>query len=272
VKEEKPKMRKVSILPWLLLVLLFLFSGLNAAYVSVPGEYGFYVSTKTWDEADHVYVYSQKTYPSISYYVALRTFWRENTLFIIVDGVDRQTLGAFLALLAGPASTWISRFDELNDGTYNIVLVWDGGSKGYLVTKQNVNIEVTDVNDSFSDVFLLNILFLAPWVSLIVCFGLFAIHRFRAQLLTLGKKLVGRMTSTSVKKKTLESLNKARIAIPLLVAGIGVFYAFLAITQVFFNHTGAIWASYRLFISASIIYLGWLFYRIVKAKSSSIKF
>jgi len=262
-------MRVVSILPWLLLVLLFLFSGLNAAYVSVSSDYGFYVSTKTWDGADHVYVCSQKTYPSISYYVALRTFWRENTLLMLVEGVRSPTVGALLAL--GPASTWISRFDELTDGTYNIVLVWDGGSKCYLVTKQNVNIEVTDVSGSFSDVFLCNILFVTPWVSLVVCFGLFAVYRFRARLIILGKNIVGRITSNSVKKEKLRSLNRARIAIPLLVAGYGVFYAFLAITQVFFNHTGVIWAIYRLFISASIIYLGWLFYGIVKAKSSSIK-
>jgi len=225
-------MRMVSILPWLLLVLLFLFSGLNAAYVSVPDEYGFYVSTKTWDGADHVYIVSQEIYPSISYYVALRTFWRENTLLMVVEGVRPPTGGSFLML--GPASTWISRFDELTDGTYNIVSVWDGGAKYYLVTKQNVNIEVTDVNGSFSDVFVCNILFLTPWLSLLVCLGLFVVYRFRAQFVTLGKRIIGRIISTSVKKENLESLNKARIAMPLLVVGYGVFYAFLAITQIFF--------------------------------------
>lgn len=257
-------MRMVSILPLLLLVLLFLSSGLNAAYISVPDERGFYITTNTWDGADHVKVYSQKIYSSVSYYVEFRAFWRENTLYIMIEGVDAPKAQF---LMIGPASTEISTFDTIADGTYNIVSVWDGGAKSYLVTKQNVNIEVTDVNGSFADAFFCNILFLTPWVSLLVCLGLFVVYRFRAQFIAFGKKIFGGMISASVKKEKQESLNKAKMAVPLLVAGYGIFNAFLAITSTFYSG-GTVWTSYRLVISASIVYLGWLFYRIVKASNS----
>lgn len=134
-------MRTISILPWLLLVMLVLTFGICAIALDESDESGFYVSTKTWDGADHVYVYSQKTYSSISYRVVISTHWIENTLFIRVEGVHPPDGFGLTAL--GPARSQILDFEEIANGTYNIVLMWDRSAKSYLVTKQGGNITLS---------------------------------------------------------------------------------------------------------------------------------